>query len=238
MKKIPTYICLPLLALNVCLPLAKGKDEPKAGDGFARTFDVSKKDLSSTGSNPWFILKPGFQLVYEGKEKGQTTVLTITVLDKTKIVDGVETRIVEERETAGGKLAEISLNYFAISKKTGDVYYFGEDSASYKDGKVASREGSWLAGVGGARFGLAVPAKPVIGRKYYQEVAPGLAMDRAEIVSLTETIETPAGKFENGLKTKETSGIESGTEYKYYARGIGLVVDGDLNLVKYSHARH
>lgn len=235
MKKILCALSpfLILLAANV----ASGSPDKAAKDsGFTDTFNVAKKDFASTGANPWFILKPGFQLVYEGKEGGRATVLTITVLDKTKMVDGVETRIVEERETADGKLCEISMNYFAISKKTGDVFYFGENTAEYKEGKVSSREGSWLAGVGGARFGLAVPAKPVIGRKYYQEVAPGLALDRAEIVSLSEKIETPAGKFENGLKTRETSGLEKGTEYKYYARGIGLVVDGDLKLVKYGNA--
>ena len=56
---------------------------------------VVKGDLSSTGRNRYFVLEPGFQLVLEGKEGGKTTVLTITVLNDTKMVDGVETRVVE-----------------------------------------------------------------------------------------------------------------------------------------------
>ena len=150
-----------LMTLSVCAGLsasAFSADAPK----FTETFAVEKSDLSSSGKSDYFILEPGFTAVFEGKEDGKKTVLTITVTDRTKTVDGVETRVVEERETMDGELAEISLNYFAISKTTHDVYYFGEDSDTYKNGKVASHEGSWLAGVAGARFGLALPARPKV----------------------------------------------------------------------------
>src|SRR4051794_15692658 len=87
-----------------------------AGPNFAETFAVDKADLSPTGSSSHFILKPGFTSVFEGKEKGKHVVLTITVTDKVKTVDGVKTRVVEEKETADGEVIEISQNYFAISK--------------------------------------------------------------------------------------------------------------------------
>ena len=208
---------------------AVSADAPK----FTDKFDVEKSDFSSTGKNEFFNLEPGFVSVYEGKEDGKKTVLTIMVTDQTKLVDGVETRVVEEKETANGEVAEISRNYFAISKKSGDVFYFGENSDSYKGGKVASREGSWLAGVAGAHFGLAMPAKPTVGEAYFQEQAPKVAMDRAEIVSVSESAQTPAGEFKNCVKVKETSGLEKGTEYKVYAPGVGLVKEGSLLLVKY-----
>lgn len=198
------------------------------------SFDVAKSDLSSKGKSDYFVLEPGFVAVFEGKEDGVKTVLTITVTSETKVVDGVETRIVEEKEMADGKVAEISRNYFAISKTTGDVFYFGEDSVTYKDGKPSSHEGSWLAGVAGAKFGLLLQGKPKVGAAYYQEIAPGVAMDRAEVVSVSETLKTPAGEFKNCVKTKETTPLEKGTEYKLYAPGPGLVQDGDLHLVKYS----
>ena len=204
---------------------------------FTETFDVEKSDLSSTGKSDYFNLEPGFVAVYEGKEDGKKTVLTITVTKETKVVDGVETRVVEEKEVAGGETAEISRNYFAISKKTGDVYYFGEASDTYKNGQVANQEGSWLAGKDGARFGLAIPAKPKVGQAYYQELAPKVAMDRAEIVSLTEKLKTPAGDFKDCVKVKETTPLEKGTEYKLYAPGVGLIKDGDLLLVKYGQEK-
>ena len=199
---------------------------------FADTFAVRKADLSSTGRNDYFVLEPGFVSTFEGTEDGKKTVLTITVTDRTKTVDGVETRVIEERETAGGEVIEVSQNYFAISKANGDVFYFGEDSATYKGGKVINREGSWLAGVAGARFGLAMPGRPEVGAAYYQEIAPKVAMDRARIVSVSETVKTPAGEFKNCVKTEETTPLEKGREYKIYAKGVGLVRDGRLSLVK------
>ena len=223
-----------LMTLSFCAGLsasAFSADAPK----FTETFAVEKNDLSSSGKSDYFILEPGFTAVFEGKEDGKKTVLTITVTDRTKTVDGVETRVVEERETQDGEVVEISQNYFAISKTNGDVYYFGEDSDTYKGGKVANHEGSWLAGVAGARFGLALPGKPKVGDAYYQELAPKVAMDRAEVVSITGTLKTPAGEFKNCVKTKETTPLEKGTEDKFYAPGIGLVKDGGLLLVKYGN---
>src|SRR3989442_11306424 len=159
--------------------------------------------------------------------------LIITVLNETKQVDGVETRVVEERETKDGQLIEVARNYFAISKGTNDVFYFGEDVDMYRNGQVVSHDGSWLSGVNGAKFGIIMPGRPLLKARYYQEVAPNVAMDRATIVSTSETVQTPAGVFENCLKIEETSPLISFiTEHKHYAPGIGMVQDGVLRLVK------
>ena len=108
----------------------------------------------------------------------------------------------------------------------------------YQDGKVVSQAGAWLSGVNGARFGLFVPGQPTLNARYYQEVAPGAAMDRVEIVSLTATVRTPAGEFKNCLKFMETTPLEPGvTDYKYFAPGIGMVQDGKLKLVKFGTAQ-
>ncbi len=138
-------------------------------DGWTAAFDVNKADLVSTGKNEYFILEPGFKLELHGGD----THLIITVLNETEMVDGVETRVVEERETKGGNLVEVSRNFFMIHPKTGDVYYFGEDVDIYKDGKVVSHESAWRSGVDGAKFGLQIPGKPKLNQGYYQEVAPG-----------------------------------------------------------------
>lgn len=213
-----------------------------AKDGTARSdaqgwtdhFEVPNANFASTGRSEYFVLEPGFQSVYEGTEDGEPTRLVITVTDQTEPVDGVETRVVEEREWAGGKLVEVSRNYFAIDKATRDVYYFGEDVDMYKDGKVKNHEGSWRSGVKGAHYGLAMPGSPKVGQRYYQEIAPDVAMDRAENVSTTIKAKTPAGEFKDCLKTEETTPLEPGTkEYKLYAPGVGLIMDGPLPLVKY-----
>jgi hypothetical protein len=205
-----------------------------AEPAFTEDFAIDKADLSSTGRNPFFILEPGYQLYFKSADGD----LTITVLNDTKIVDGVETRIVEERETEGGKLIEVSRNYFAMSKRTNGVFYFGEDVDMYdKSGKISGHGGSWNAGVDGARAGLAIPSLPLLGARYYQEVAPKLAMDRAEIVSISDKRKVAAGDFEQVLKTEETTPLEPGVkEYKYYAPGVGLIKDGDMELVRYGKA--
>lgn len=211
---------------------SRGK-APDTEAGFTDTFLVEASEWASRGVNPWFDLTPGTVSVFEGKEDGETVRLTITVLDETRLVNGVETRVVEEREQVGEEIQEISRNYFAISTRTNCIYYFGEDSTDYEDGKVKDQHGSWLAGENGARFGLGMPGTPLIGARYYQEIAPGVALDRAEIVSLTETLSTPAGEFQNVLKILETTPLESGREFKYYAAGVGLLQDGKLRLVRH-----
>ena len=194
-------------------------------------FVLDPGELVTTGRNPYFILEPGYVLTLED---GKTR-LVITVLDETRRIDNVETRVVEERETVNGELVEISRNFFALSTRTNAVFYFGEDVDMYKNGKVVSHEGAWRAGENGARFGLAIPGLPLLASKYYQEIAPGVAMDRAEIVGLDETVKTPAGEFSGVLKVAETTPLEPGVrELKYYARGVGLVMDGTaIGLVKY-----
>ena len=102
-----------------------------------------------------------------------------------------------------------------------------------RDGKVVSHDGAWLSGVAGARFGLTMPGQALLGARYQHEVAPKVAMDRAEIISVSETLETKAGKFERCLKTEETTPLESGKGYKVYAPGVGVIEDAEVKLVKF-----
>lgn len=193
-------------------------------------FGISECNLLVTGRNQYFVLEPGYQIVLEGED----TKVQITVLDETKTVDGVITRVVEEKEWEDGELYEISRNYFAMCERTKDVFYFGEDVDYYENGKVAKHDGSWLAGTDGNKAGLIMPGTQELGMKYYQEIAPGVAMDRAEIVSLDKTCKTPAGTFTMCLKIKEGTALNIFEhEYKYYAPGIGLVQDEDLVLTKH-----
>jgi hypothetical protein len=210
---------------------AKSEPVEKDGkiDGFTSKFDVTKANLTNLGANPYFIpLEPGYTLIL----KGGGATLTVTVTDKTKLVDGVETRVVEEREEKDGKPVEISQNFFAIDKNTKAVYYFGEDVDIYTDGKVTSHEGAWLSGVEGARFGLMMPEKPKVGDKFHQEIAPKVAYDRCEIAALDVELKTPSGTYKNCLRAKDGSAIESGTSEKLYAPGVGLVKDDEFVLEK------
>ena len=216
------------LALLCAVVQADDKKDDLAG--WKNDFTSEKADLTSSGRNPYFVLDPGYVQIFENGDER----LVITVTDQTKTVDGVECRIIEERETKGGKIVEVSRNYYAIGKKSNNVFYFGEDVDIYKDGKVANHDGAWLSGVSGARFGMMMPGKVAVKDRFYQEIAPKIAMDRCEIVSTSETVKTPAGEFKNCLKVEETTPLEPKTkEFKFYATGVGLVQDGDLKLTKY-----
>ncbi len=204
-----------------------------AEPAYADTFAEAQGGWTSVGRNPYFVLEPGWQLVLEGEEDGEAARLTITVLDQTRTVAGVETRVVEEREEADGELVEVSRNYMAISSLTGALGYFGEEVDIYEDGRVVKHDGAWLAGEAGARFGLLLPGSPRVGARFYQEVAPGAALDRAEITGLSATLVTPAGRFEGCLQVRESSALERGSEVKLHAPGIGLVQEEHLRLVRY-----
>ena len=223
------------VAAALVLPTLAAERKTQPG-GWTPTLAPVDEPLTNIGRHACFILEPGYQLLLTGKNGGKQTELTITVLSETREIAGVPTRVVEERETAGGKLAEVSRNFFALGTKTSNLYYFGEDVDVYKGNKVI-HEGAWHAGEGGAKHGILLPGALKLGDRYYQEQAPGVAMDRAENISTDQTVKTPAGEFEHCLKTKETTPLESGTGYKFFAPGVGLVQDGNLKLVKQSRVK-
>jgi hypothetical protein len=233
MRRLPALLACSCLLLLVAAHAAPAQ-APAPSKDWQQTFVVSPADLASVGENPYFVLKPGYRLTLEGTEGGKAVRLVISVLDETKTIGGIEARVVEERETENGALVEVSRNYFAIHKTTKDVYYLGEDVDIYKDGKVVDHEGTWLHGMSRARFGLMMPAAPVVGQRYYQELAPRIAMDRAEVLSLEARLVTPAGTFERCLETEESTPLESGKERKLYAPGVGLIKDGTLQLVSFT----
>jgi len=199
-------------------------------DPWTSEFVVDRTQLVATGGSRYFILDPGYEAVLEhGDER-----VVVTVTNDTRVVDGVTTRVVEERETRGKTLIEVSRNFFARDPTTGDVYYFGEDVDIYKAGRLASHEGAWKAGKNGARFGLFMPGTPVAGRRFYQEIAPKVAMDRVRITAIDATLQTPAGSFKECVRLEETTPLEPGVkDYKLFAPGVGLVQDGSLKLVRY-----
>ena len=227
-------IASPAILVAFVLGTLTASGHATTDDGWLDSFELDDCGLSSSGSNSYFFLEPGYQLTLEGQADGDRLQLVLTVLNETKIVDGVETRIVEERESENGELIEVSLNYLAACSDTNDIFYFGEEVDMYEDGKVESHEGAWLAGEDGAKAGLIYPASPTVGMKFYQEVAPGVAEDRAQVLSLDEMLTVPAGSFDSVLKVEETTPLEPREkEFKYYAPGIGLLQDEDLKLTRY-----
>ena len=229
--------CLALAILG--LPqLAAAQQTNKNSEPFTRDFRLEACTFSSTGRNPYFILEPGYRSIFQGEEDGVTVVNTITVTGRTRRVGKIETRVVEERETHNGQLVEFSRNYFAICTQNNSVIYFGEEVDLYAGGVIVGHSGSWLAGVNGAKPGLIMPGIILLGARYFQEVAPDIALDQAEIVAMDQVVTTPAGTFKKCVKTRETTPLEpKALEFKQYAPEIGLVQDDALLLVQYGFVR-
>ena len=207
----------------------------QTSEGWMTTFDLKNCDFVSNGESGYFVLEPGYQVILGGQEDGEELQLVMTVLNETKVVDEIETRVVEEKESEGGNIVEVSRNFFAMCKPTNNAIYFGEEVDMYEDGNIVSHEGAWLAGQNGSKAGMIMPGKAEVGLKYYQEMAPGVAEDRAEIVSVNDTLDTPAGTFKQVLKTEETNPLKPGEkENKFYAPGIGLIQDEAIKLVNYT----
>lgn len=203
--------------------------------GFTDSFMIERCTFRARGANPYFILEPGYKLILEGEDGKELVRLEITVLNETKMINGVRTRVVEEFETADSEVVEISRNHFAICQETNSVFYFGEDVDIYEDGEVVSHDGAWKAGEGGARPGIIMPGTLLLGARYFQEVAPDVALDQAEILSLSEELETPEGGFEDVLWIRETTPLEpNAKDNKFYAPGVGIIQDGVLQLVWHS----
>ncbi|HKZ89730.1 MAG TPA: hypothetical protein VJ300_05675 [Thermoplasmata archaeon] len=196
--------------------------------------------------NEFLPLQLGRQWSFVGEDEGITVGLQIDVLDETKtLFNGrakVTTRVVQETEWedadgdgvvgVGESLIEVSLNYFAQTQD-GTVCYFGEDVDIYEDGQVVSHEGAWRADEPGNAPGIFMPASPMEGMSFAQEVAPGIAEDEATIVG-SGTVEVPAGTFADTIRVREFNPLDGGKGYKAYARGVGLILDDTLALVRYS----
>ena len=136
---------LTLAGINPAVAASKSGSDVK----FTDSFDLENCTFSSTGSNPYFILKPGYRLVYMGTDEGKDVNLTATVFNETKVVGGIETRILEERaaNSKTGELYEVSRNYFAICNETNSAFYFGEDGDWYKNGNIVNHTGTWHHGI-------------------------------------------------------------------------------------------
>jgi hypothetical protein len=191
---------------------------------------VSPGDFGSSLviDNGYFPLVPGRLLVYEGRTGGVPTRGEFCVTRETKEIEGVATRVVHDQAFENGVLVEDTLDWHA-QDDTGTVWYFGEDTKELApDGTVVSTEGSWEAGVDGAKAGFIMLADPQVGDRYYQEFARNVAEDQAKVLSRDETVTVSVNgsptTYQNVLLTQETSRFDPGVlEYKYYARGVGLI---------------
>lgn len=171
----------------------------------------------------YYPLNVGTVYTYEGQTEDGTEITTVTVTSETKVIMGVTCMVVNDRVELDGELIENTNDWFA-QDMDGNVWYMGEYSEEWEDGKLESTEGSWEAGVNGAYPGIIMPANPILGIPYRQEYYYDKAEDWGNVVELGVSVEVPYGTFTNCIKTDDWNALEPGiVENKYYAPGIGVV---------------
>jgi hypothetical protein len=187
--------------------------------------NLDPNKFTSNIDNPYWPIAPGTRWTYrETDQEGAQLQVVVTVTDQTKkIANGVTARVVRDSVTEDGKLVEDTFDWYAQDEK-GNIWYLGEDTAEFENGKLKTKAGSFEAGVDGALPGIIMPANPQDGMAYRQEYYKGEAEDNGEVLSTDEMAETPYGQFD-ALLTKDRITIEPNVlEYKLYAKDVGPVL--------------
>lgn len=198
-------------------------DLPVGGEPVA----LDPAGFTTTIDNPYWPMEPGTRWTYQERDADGTELkVVVVVTTKTKkVASGITGRVVRDTVyAADGSIVEDTLDYYA-QDKAGNVWYLGEDTAEFEDGKISSKEGSFEAGVDGALAGIAMPANPQPGMGYRQEYLKGEAEDNGQVLSVDEIVEIALGLYKGALLTKDTITIEPEVaEYKLYAKGVGPVL--------------
>ncbi len=219
---------LPLITAAVLLLAAcdggSESSSPELPQG-SEAVELDPADFTTEIDNPYWPMSPGNRWVYrETDGKGGVQRVDVTVTDRTKVIDGIEAVVVHDLVTEQGEKVEDTLDWYA-QDKDGNVWYLGEDTTEYENGKPVSKEGSWEHGVDGAQAGIIVPAKPEQGLTYREEYYAGEAEDAAEVLSVEGRAGVPFGSFSDALITRNFTPLEPNVaELKFYARGIGPVL--------------
>ncbi|PZS30986.1 MAG: hypothetical protein DLM59_10605 [Pseudonocardiales bacterium] len=197
---------------------------PVFGPGPSYHPHIDPSTFTANVTNQFFPLKPGRTLVYQGTKDGKSAIDVVAPSFATLVVDGVRTRVLEDRLYLNGRLEERTQDYYA-QDACGDVWYFGEDTAVLDaHGNVVDTSGSFRAGVDGAQPGVFMTATTMVGRQFRQEWYVGQAEDTFMAVDPSTPVTVPYGSFNNALRTKETTALEPAVvDNKYYVRGIGQV---------------
>lgn len=207
------------------------------GDAYLPDLDpndfIDPTTITTANANPYFPLVHGNKWVYEAGEE----TITVTVTDQTELIQGITAIVVRDVVSIDGELVEDTNDWYAQDKE-GNVWYMGELSLNFEDGRLDDLEGSWRAGIESAQPGILMYARPEehIGETYRQEFLPGEAEDFARIISVTAS--TSNENFScsgNCLQTYENSafepvGFEDFTpEHKFYLPGVGKIRSFHVN---------
>jgi len=200
-------------------------DYPRADD----VVDLDPADFTSRIDHPYFPMRPGTVWTYKETDGREVRHVRVTVTQHTRMVQGIEARVVRDVVRSDEGIVEYTHDWYA-QDSGGSIWYLGEATREYDDGEVVSTEGSWEHGRDGAMAGLLLPAQPETGCAYREEHFAGEAEDRAVILARREHLKVPTGFYRRVLHTSNSTPLEpTALENKFYARGVGPVVELDIS---------
>jgi hypothetical protein len=213
------------IALAGCSDGSKPSSESSALPQGTEAVKLDPSEFTTEIDNPYWPMQPGSRWVYREVENGELRRVDAIVTGRTKVLGGVTARVVHDKVTREGQLVEDTLDWYA-QDSDGNVWYLGEDTKEYENGKVSSTAGSWAYGVDGAQAGVVVPAAPKQGMGYREEYYAGEAEDAAEVLNVSSQVQVPYGRFKNALLTRNFSSLEPTVEeMKLYAKDVGPVME-------------
>jgi hypothetical protein len=237
------------IALSACGGDERDDATAASGDSTLPTgsepANLDPAELTTEIDNPYWPMSVGSKWVYREQDPEGELRVEVTVTDQTKtLANGIEARVVHDVVSRGGEPIEVTDDWYAQDAE-GNIWYLGEDTAEYENGKVTSREGSFEAGVDGAEAGVAMPADPQPGLEYRQEYLKGEAQDYASVLGFATQVEVPVGRYDEVLQTEDVNplGDPQQVENKFYAKGVGPLLTLDLTgtgreeLVRYTPGR-
>jgi len=206
---------------------AAGPGSPSSAGDYHPVVDPD--DFVAAIDNPLFPLDPGTVFKLEGKTEDGVEHERIRVTHRTKEILGVTTTVVKDVVRVDGVIAELTFDWYAQDCE-GNVWYFGEDTIEYEEGRPVSTAGSWEAGVDGAKPGIVMSEHPRVTDSYRQEYYRGEAEDMFWVVATRERRSTQLGRFRNVVRTLEWTPLEPRIVVrKQYAPGIGLISERALS---------
>jgi hypothetical protein len=193
--------------------------------------NLDPADFSADITNPYWPMKPGTRWIYRGVEEGEPAqdIVIVATTSTKELANGITARVVRDTARSEGQIIEDTLDWYA-QDSAGNVWYMGEQTAEFEEGKVVSRAGSWEAGKDGAQPGIIIPAQPQVGQQYRQEYKKGEAEDNGQVLATNHLVEVKAGQYNGALVTMDTSTIEPDVvEFKFYAPEVGPLLALDIS---------
>lgn len=199
--------------------LPKGSDEVQ----------LDPADFTTRIDHEYWPMRPGTTWRYRERGGGEVATVRVTVTHRTKLIEGIRTRVVHDVVRVDDRVTENTFDWYA-QDDGGSIWYLGERTREYEAGQIVSTEGSWRHGRHGAQAGVILPARLRDGCGYREEYRADHAEDQARILSTSEAIRTPTGFHRRVLQTANTTPLQRNLlENKFYARGVGPVLELDLS---------